>query len=221
MTVNNIAMFKINDRLLYREYDLVKFDFAYLFVCIDKSGQRYIVIDLDSNEFLIAKISAAKLINMINDRITMRDVFTGAKEVFHVISGDSLEDDVITVMSASEIPEEYLPDTDSYFERPDDKELDNYINKLKQHITAVSSVRPVGILKPYSGNDKNIYIDANNNLFVPVSLGIIKNMPHQIRRRSGIESKGYVKRSASQGRKTKSSTVKHSKLISYMKNKIT
>ncbi len=157
MAVNNIAMFNINDRLLYREYDLVKCDLAYLFVCIDKNGQRYIVIDLDRNEFLIAGISAKRLLDLINGRITMRTAFTDVREVFHVISGSSLDKDIIVRMPPSEVPEEDLPDMDSFFEKPDDPDIESYIRKLTLCTTAKTLDHTAGAPDPSPTVLKVIY----------------------------------------------------------------
>ena len=65
--MENILCFIINGKNLYLEKNIVIFDIPLLFVCIDDSKQRYLVLCSDSEElrYLVAELDS----NVIKDMI--------------------------------------------------------------------------------------------------------------------------------------------------------
>lgn len=81
---NKTPLFKINQTYLYKEQRLVILDVDILFTCIDETGQRYLVLHYDEDDywiknfFFIVPISLFTLINMLNGDISINSAFTSS-----------------------------------------------------------------------------------------------------------------------------------------------
>ena len=112
------------DKILF-EFD----NLPILVVCLDTVGNHYFCLCTDSiMEFtwLISKITVNSLIDVIQDKISILDVFKNSKDKIYLYndSGNYVEQ-VFTYFD--EIPEEELSDTNEKLENPN---LADYLSSL-------------------------------------------------------------------------------------------
>ena len=112
------------DKILF-EFD----NLPILVVCLDTFGTHYFCLCTDSiMEFtwLISKITVNSLIDVIQDKISILDVFKNSKDKIYLYNDSrNYVEQVFTYFD--EIPEEELSDTNEKLENPN---LADYLNSL-------------------------------------------------------------------------------------------
>lgn len=130
----NEALFKINDKSLYREKNLVIVQVPIFFVCKDEKEHRYLVLLLDfySDEYLVCPISNEDLLLMLTGEITMRKPFLAAKELYLVKAGESPDEDEVKEVTYLDLGKDILPEENALFEIGEDEGLKAYVFELKE-----------------------------------------------------------------------------------------
>ena len=135
------------------EIVLIQFDMPLLFVCIDESFQRYLVLCINEEEFkyIIVRVSLEKIVEMLTDKIPMDEVFKNSldSKVIYIEYDFSDKKFHESIGKSSEILEENLPDQGAYFTLKNAK-IDKYINTLNEKEV---------IQRKYDFNDNRLYED--------------------------------------------------------------
>lgn len=129
------AYFKINSKKLVLDETLVDFNgIPLFFTCKDEEEQFYIVLcyDIDEEAYIVTKTNVDKLLNLLMQNITMRDLILSEKEFWEVHIAENIEDDVCTKKNISEIDLDVLPYPNEYFEITTDAHQ-VYLSKLKTY----------------------------------------------------------------------------------------
>ena len=84
--MNSKVLFRIFNKSLCREENLVIVQAPVFFVCKDSDEQRYLVLlmDFDEDEYLICPVSDQDLFLMLVGKIPMRKPFLTAKNLYMV-----------------------------------------------------------------------------------------------------------------------------------------
>lgn len=130
----NEALFKIYDKSLYREKNLVIVQIPIFFVCKDENEHRYLVLLLDfySDEYLICPITDEDLLLMLTGKITMRRPFVISKELYLVKTGENPDEDAVEEVKYLDLENDILPEENALFEIGEDEGLKEYVFKLKE-----------------------------------------------------------------------------------------
>lgn len=119
---------------LFLEIVLVRFDIPLLFVCVDKSKRRYLVLCVDEElgEYLVAKCSNRMLLAMLKGKVAMNEPFKkalGKKLLMIRYNFDccTFESEYCAI---EKITQDMLPDEGAYFELKN-KKIENYLAKLE------------------------------------------------------------------------------------------
>lgn len=126
----NDICFKLNNKCLYTDEELVNFNIPIFFVCRDDENNKYAVLCIDSEQlvYIVAQCSIESILAMLNSQITLRDFFLHTGSKWKVYAGeDYLSDEVeeITKMQEDELP------ANQYFELANAKIAD-YIKRLTE-----------------------------------------------------------------------------------------
>lgn len=137
--MNGKILFSVEGTFLYLEQVLVTFDVPIFYVCRDTLGCRYSVLCLDSDEgeYLISQVSRENLIDMLEDRITLRDFAKAGTSTWRVRCGESYDSDVSERLKV--IPEEDLPESGAYYELGYQNDIKDYLHLLKSELPYASS----------------------------------------------------------------------------------
>lgn len=129
----NKVLFKINNHMLYNDVKLIDLDVPVLFVCIDESQNRYLVLCVDPDDcyYLVVPITSHKLIQMLNGQITMRNPFETSDVIYSIITAPDYINDDITEKLPKEIDDEDLPRDGAYFNLKLHDDLNSYISSLQ------------------------------------------------------------------------------------------
>lgn len=91
------------------------------FVCEDENGKYYIVLAVDYDhvfeikKYIVIKTTVSKLIDLLLQKITMREIILSEKTYWEVLIQGRIEDDICNKKQMKDIDLEQLPDPDSYF----------------------------------------------------------------------------------------------------------
>ncbi|QSJ17567.1 hypothetical protein JYQ62_01420 [Nostoc sp. UHCC 0702] len=114
------------------------YDKPVLFSCKNKSGLIYIVLCVDSSDFveiwLYAPISSLRFKSAVQGGVELRDIFINAEDAFVYQVEIPYEDNsnpVITTLYCSEIPDNYLPELGQVIQSEDDSK-DSNIETISQ-----------------------------------------------------------------------------------------
>ncbi len=124
----NEYSFIINKNKLVSEKTLVYYDLPLMFVCHDDNDSKYLVLCTDSDElsYIVVTTSVEKIIEMMEQKISMDKVFTEAQQKWRIKAGE--KEDSIT--SVTEFEESELPEKNALFSMVE-KSNEEYLNKLK------------------------------------------------------------------------------------------
>ncbi len=130
--MNKELCFIIKKEKIYLEKILVEYiGVPIFFLC--KSDKFYYLsqcVDIDNLEYIVVKLSDKSVFELLNAKITMRDVILKQNGYWYVISSDEVEDDEVNYHKVEEIDVELLPEEGSFFEAFDE-EIKNYILEFK------------------------------------------------------------------------------------------
>lgn len=124
---------------LYIEQVLVHGDEPVLFVCINDNGQRYLCMAYEPQmlRFVMIKITADELLNMLENRVSMEKTFRSADLIFTTDENEKMDSDVdllITANNPATFPSDHLPEPDAYYNLSFDW-VNDYIALLKNEQT--------------------------------------------------------------------------------------
>lgn len=135
--------FKINDKELFLEENLVNFnDIPIFFVCKDKVGYRYIVQCIDTEElsYYIAQVLDKNLAAMLDGKISIYELMVEANGKWEIVYGGTNGSD--SVKNIENFEKDSLPKEDVYFTL-----LNPNINNFKERLKLNGSYLDV-IKKP-------------------------------------------------------------------------
>ncbi len=116
--MNNNLCFVINNKELYFEKCLVDYDMPIFYTCIDNGRNRYVVLCCDSEEmrYFVAKSQNGDIFQMLDKKITMKQIFEKAQIIWEISIGDNFESDKNVIVKFEDINPEDLPVEDSIYE---------------------------------------------------------------------------------------------------------
>lgn len=131
---------------LYTEKVLVEFEIPLLFICRDKANKRYSVLCVDSEEerYLIVQSRIRDIVNMIQNTITMKELFLKAKEgiAWMVTAGESFEDDKVVQMSIQDVEDIDLPKDGAFYEVYN-ADIHDYVDLLLNRVPKKETVEQI------------------------------------------------------------------------------
>ncbi len=129
--------FFVEDSKLYLEQVLVDYnDIPIFFVCKDKM-KYYAVLcsDIEELNYIVVNLPDIDLYNLLHGKLSMRSVFTNQKSYWEIISGDTIESDIVIRKSVEEINYSVLPEEGACFEVLTD-DISSYIQNFdKEFLT--------------------------------------------------------------------------------------
>ena len=111
---------------IYVEKELIRLDYPLFFIAAIKE-KKYLVFCLDNEEgeYLFAKTTYLRILKMLNGKTDIREITTNASELMYVSYDYNNRKYLSRRVDVNEIPEEDLPDKDTYF-TIDTPDLDEY-----------------------------------------------------------------------------------------------
>lgn len=132
-------LFKINSLDLTQDIVLVDFIYPVLFTCTDNCGHIYIVAcylaDSNTREWLIADTDPEKVISLLQNKISIRDMFLGTRLWQAVLKADGVTP-TIKQVNAEELDPQILPTKGEYMDA-DPGEFEEEIRYLRNCITDI------------------------------------------------------------------------------------
>ena len=127
----NEVSFKIDERYLYTDEELIEFNIPIFFICQDKNNQKYAVLCVDSEQliYIVGKVEIKEILLMLNSRITLREFFMNISEKWRILAGEDYMSDELERIE--ELCEEELPVEGAYFELSNSK-IENYKKRLNK-----------------------------------------------------------------------------------------
>lgn len=110
--------FKIDSKSLVLESVLVDYnDIPVYFVCTDAEHNYYTVlcVDIDDEQYVIVETAVEKILKLLMQKITMRDLILSEEKFWEVKAGNTLEEDICMQQDMGLICLEDLPYENSYF----------------------------------------------------------------------------------------------------------
>lgn len=120
---------------LYWDMVFVESTQPILFSCVDNKGKRYICTchcaDGEKSEWIAAPTTCEKLIGLLTDKITIRNIFDTCEEpVLLVTLRAGADEPEVRTISLGDIPPKHLP-TAGYYMEADDGEFAQELAELK------------------------------------------------------------------------------------------
>jgi hypothetical protein len=110
------------------------------FTDADNPHEHYIYKWADSNQvcnrWLIAKTSEASLSKFLFQKISLLQLINQNEFVYLLDLDDDLNENQISIVKTADIPDEYLPDADSYFE---ERHYEDHALQLKEKLSNASN----------------------------------------------------------------------------------
>lgn len=103
-------------QLMYEKV-LVQFDIPLLFTCLDEDKNRYLTVysNEETGEYIAARITDAKLLNMLQNIETMYDTFRDADKIALIRYIPDKNEYVWSNTDQEHVYDEMLPDKGEYF----------------------------------------------------------------------------------------------------------
>lgn len=123
--------FCIENSNLYLEQVLVDYKDIPIFFLCKCNLQYYVVLCTDINEFsyIIVKTSSWDVYNLLHGKIPMREIFTGSKEYWEVVSGEEISLDNVTRHPSTWLNISLLPEKNACF-RVLTEEIEKFVEKF-------------------------------------------------------------------------------------------
>lgn len=168
----NDVYFKNLDYLGDLNIDYIIFDYEYpvLFTCLDNKNNLYLCVCCDirnEQRWIITTINEDTLINMLSDKITIRDAFVIEKFDHYLVKyyGPNKPEECIKVF-VSDIPTEDLPMEEEFIEA-DEGEFDQYIEVLRKRKLIFKYILSLDANENFATEQKKIkkYNNCFNSLY--------------------------------------------------------
>lgn len=127
--------FQIEGKDLFLEKVLVDFEKIPIFYLCRDEQEYYVVlcIDIEALEYIIIKPKLMEILDVLNGKIQMREIFENQKNYWQVFSGESIEEDEVFFHKIEELDKAVLPYENAYFEVLTN-DIQNYIDYLMEKI---------------------------------------------------------------------------------------
>lgn len=152
--------FKVEEKYLYTDEELVEFNIPIFFICKDEVNQKYAVLCVDSEEliYVVAKVAIKDILLMLDSEITLRDFFMKTSEKWRIYAGeDYLSDEIEKI---EEFQDNELPISGAYFE------LSN--SKIKKYVERLAEENPIRQYKTIIERGFNEVYRCDGNFISPV-----------------------------------------------------
>lgn len=137
MNMSDICFILENKNLYVDEY-LVDFNIPIFFICKDDDNYKYAVecIDTKALTYVISKVDLTDVLDMLQNKVTLRDFILNGNNFWLIKSGDSIENDIVEVIK--EIDSNKLPKENEFLDLHN-KKIENYIKKLEMEKVSFNS----------------------------------------------------------------------------------
>ena len=121
-------------QLMYEKV-LVRFDIPLLFTCLDEDKNRYLTVcyNEETGEYVAARITDAKLLDMLQNIETMYDTFRDTDEIALIRYIPGKNGYIWNNVNQECISDEMLPDKGEYFGLRNEK-IRNFVAKLSRDV---------------------------------------------------------------------------------------
>lgn len=136
--MSNTLCFCLNKSNLVLDKVLVSFnEIPIFFICIDQKKNRYVVLcsDIDDFQYIIVPQKTQQIVDMLSQKITMRDLFENIDHFWSVQSGNVPDEDIVDLLSGNQMDEEILPESGALYTIVDDG-IREYLNKLCAEVSS-------------------------------------------------------------------------------------
>ena len=109
--------FLINNEALYVEQVLVEYLTIPIFFLCKSETDYYLALctDGDAEAHYLVQITKKEIYDLLNSKITMREVFLRKSFFWNIISGNRIEEDIVTKLPIEKLDTTLLPDEGAYF----------------------------------------------------------------------------------------------------------
>lgn len=133
--MTNDLFFVINQEQVFIDLELINFnDIPVFFIC--KSSEKYylaLCYDLDEEKYIVIETKSTLLLDMLTQKITMRDMYKHVDSFWQIEYGDNPEQDVVYQKQIEELDNTLLPIEGEVYEVFDD-DVKEYRDKLLTNI---------------------------------------------------------------------------------------
>lgn len=136
--MDNTLCFCLNKSNLVLDKVLVSFnEIPIFFICIDQEKNRYVVLcsDIDDFQYIIVPQKTQQIVDMLSQKITMRDLFENIDHFWSVQSGNVPDEDIVELHSGDQMDKEILPESGALYTIVDDG-IRVYLNKLCAEVSS-------------------------------------------------------------------------------------
>lgn len=142
MRMSEKTLFQIDDLSLTQDIVLVDYIYPVLFTCVDNYGQTYIVTcylaDGRTKEWIIARSDPDRIIDLLQDKISLRDIFLNTSLWQAVLKAGETTPSVTPVCVENLAP--CILPTPGEFMDADPNEFDNEIKVLSERNRQATSI---------------------------------------------------------------------------------
>lgn len=152
--MNKELCFKIDSKELFLKQVLVEYNgVPVYFLCEDQKQVYYMVlcIDIDEEKYIIVKTSIEKVLKLLKQRITMRQIILCEQKYWNVVAGQTMDSDICNQYDMELVPIEELPYEESYFELVTEEQR-RFLNTLQNELFLQPEVESV-VLQPFNINN--------------------------------------------------------------------
>lgn len=128
--------FKINSQELFLDQVLVEYNnIPVYYICKNDNEAYYIVLctDIDEEKYVIVNIQIEDIINLLKQRLTMRDIILEKKTYWDIVAKENIDEDVCKQYDINNIDIEDMPSKESYF-LITSQQHKKYLNELESII---------------------------------------------------------------------------------------
>lgn len=131
--MEKIKCFSINNIDLFLEQVLVDYQEVPIFYLCKGNDEYYVVLceDFDELKYIIVKPNSTDILNMLYGKLEMRKLFEKQSNYWEVISGETIEDDIVIPYGIEKLDLTVLPEDNAFFEALTDN-VRNYIREFER-----------------------------------------------------------------------------------------
>ena len=110
--------FIFDDEKIYLEQSLVEYECIPIYFLCKSSSSYYIALcsDFDNFSYVVTKITMKEVYELLHGKISMRKIITDQKFYWDILSGESIEQDIVMLKEMNKLDETVLPIEGAVFE---------------------------------------------------------------------------------------------------------
>lgn len=135
MEMNKELCFVIEKKKLYLEKILVEYNDIPIFYLCRNDDEYYLVLcsNIDEEKYIIVKPARMEVLDMLNGKLSMRDIILRQESFWKVVAGEDISMDSVEMRPITQIEYEALPYEDAFYEIPS-PDMEEYVRQLESQL---------------------------------------------------------------------------------------